>query len=576
MKRSRHRVPQGYGPGGGVYTGRGRLVRWRWTRGGSLLSQPIRCKREQWYLVRGRARSGESNGAVDLQAIFLDEEGAGVSRHLRLLPAGSAGPSGPPPTPARELLEWVQTTPEARHLGVNLPDEAADKLDRLTLHPIADPAPACHPSAQVPRWSNYRPPFPIETVFLPESLASLGDILPDVCIRWLGPVRSVKSLAARVRGGACVLDPQWPRRFGWSLNDLESLTAQPCRLIIDLQTLALSLRQARRAATEILTCRSRHDLMAARVTWAAVETRGFALEDVLPLSILTPAGGFATRALRATPSWKCYARRAGVAPLLSSETPWSSRCRDVLSAARTIGSGRLIATDLPWLLAGFHGPLLVPHLAAHLLRMHLAQPLDEAARYWNRWEDERIVLRDLADLARRYPPMHAVRWAAREGLAQLGLCVREPGPRPVRRHLMICTGRIDQAAPHDGVAPEAMAIFLQWLVREISENTPWARNLKETAVTWQFEAATGLRYIPAYSSAATLELPPPDAVLTVADTGPGAPTTIDRVAGTTRLRLDLSPGVCGDRSLLVQQELAQHLRLWIERHAAATSRPAPA
>ncbi len=567
MNGGRHRPAQNGGPAGGVQIGRKRWIRWRWMRGGSLLSQPIRCKREQWYLVRGRTQNGSSDGAVDLLAIFIDEDGSCESRSLRLLPAGSDRRSGTPPGGEhKDLLEWVQASPEAQHLRLNLPDDGARKLDRLTLHPVADPAPSCHVGAHVPRWSSCRPPFPIETVHLPESLAGLGSVLPDACIRWLGPVRSLKSLAARVRRSACVLDPQWPLRLGWSLDDLESLASQ-CWLIVDLQTLAGALRQARRAATEVLTRRSRHDLMAARVIWAGVETRGLALEDVVPLSILTPGGGFAMRALRNTPSWKRYIRRSGMTPLLSGETPWASRCHDVLSAARTIGSGRLIATDLPWLLAGQHGPLLAPRLAAHLLRMHLAQPLDDAVRYWNRLQDERIVLRDLADLARRYPPMQAVRWAARDGLARLGLSVRGPGDHPVRRHLMICTGRIDQTALHDGVAPEAMSIFLHWLAREVRENTSWAQCLAHAAVTWQFDAATGLRYLPAYNSAATLGLPPPDAVLAVVDAGPGAPTTISAGAAATRLRLDLSPGICGDRSLLVQQELTRHLRAWIERNA---------
>jgi hypothetical protein len=542
-------------------------------RGGSLLSQPIRCKREQWYLVRGRTRNGRSDGSVELLAIFIDEDGACESRALRLLSAGSGGPSGAPPAGGCEWLEWVRASPKARHLRINLPDNGAANLDRLTLHPIADPAPTCHAGAHVPRWSSCRPPFPIETVHLPESLAGLGHVLPDACIRRLGPIRSLKSLAARVRGSGCVLDPQWPQRLGWSLDDLEALASQ-CWLIVDLQTLAEALRRGRRVATEVLTRRSRHDLMAARVTWAGVETRGLALDDVLPLSILAPDGGFVMRALRNTPSWNRYTARAGINPLLLSEMPWASRSRDVLSAGRTIGSGRLIATDLPWLLAGRYGPLLAPHLAAHLLRMHLAQPLDDAVRYWNRWQDDRIVLRDLADLARRYPPMQAVRWATRDGLARLGLCVWGAGHRPLRRHLMICTGRIDQAAPHDGVAPEAMSIFMHWLAREVRENTSWAQGLAHAAVTWQFDAATGLRYLPAYASAATLGLPPPDAVLAVADAGPGAPTTISAGAAATRLRLDLSPGICGDRSLLVQQELTRHLRLWIERNAAGGPRQA--
>jgi hypothetical protein len=578
MNRSRARLPRGDGPEGGVHAGPARLIRWRWTRSGSLVSQPIRCKREQWYLVRARARGATGSACSELLTQFLGEDQTTAPRHLRLLPADGTVASTAPGSAESELLGWVQASPEARHLRVNLTDDGAARLERLTFHPIAEHAPTCHPGANVPRWSAYRPAFPIATVWLPESLASLGAILGEVRVRWLRPVRSLKSLAAQVRGSACVLDPQWPRRLGWSLRELESLASQ-CRLMVDLETLARALRQARRASTEVLTCRSRHDVMAARVTCAAVETRGFALEDVLPLSILAPGGGFATRALRATRSWTRYASGAGFAPLLASETPWASRCHDVLSAARPIGSGTLIAADLPWLVAGVHGPLLAPRLATHLLRMHLARPLDDAVRYWNRWQDERIVLRDLAELARRYPPVQAVRWAARDGLARVGLCVRGPGEGPLRRHLMICTGRVDQEAAHDGAAPEAMSIFLQWLAREVRENTAWAQRLAGAAVTWQFDAAAGLRYVPAYTSAAALGTPPPTAVLSLADAGPGAPTSSSlrppsrtpEQPETTRLRLDLDPGICGDRSLVVQEELTQRVRGWIERAAAVQS-----
>lgn len=571
-RRSQRRPAPDSLPAGGVQGGRARLIRWRWTRGGSLVSQPIRCKREQWYLVRGRARGDGRPASVGLMALFLDGKGAASQRHLRLLPAGSAEA---PPTSRRgggELLDWVQAAPEARHLRVNLPDDGAARLKRLTFHPIADHAPTCHPGANVPRWSTYRPPFPIDTVWLPESLANLGGVLSDMQVRWLSPVRSLRSLAAKVRGSAFVLDPDWPRRFRWTLSDLESLASQ-CWLIVDLETLARALREARQAATEVFTCRWRHDVMAARVTYASVETRGFALEDVLPWSLVEPGRGFAARALRATRSWSRYARRAGVAALLSSETPWSSRCNDVLSAARTLGSGRLIATDLPWLVAGGHGSLLAPRLAAHLLRMHLGRPLDDGVRYWNRWQDQGIVLRDLADMAQRWPRMHAVRWAARDGLARLGLCVRGPGAGPIRRHLMICTGRIDQEADHGGVPHEAMSIFVRWLAREVCEETSWARHLTGTGVTWQFDAACGLRYLPAFASAATLALPPPAAVLAVGDAGPGAATTVSDGPGATRLRLDLSPGICGDRSLEVQAELTRLLSGWIERNATRGEQP---
>ena len=112
------------------------------------------------------------------------------------------------------------------------------------------------------------------------------------------------------------------------------------------------------------------------------------------------------RVLRADRAWKRYADEHGFATLLASETPVARHCGDVLSAARPIGGGELIATDLPWLVAGLHGPLLAPRLAQHALRMHLAGPLDDRVQYWNRWDDGQIVC------ARRVGPRAAISAAA--------------------------------------------------------------------------------------------------------------------------------------------------------------------
>ena len=85
-------------------------------------------------------------------------------------------------------------------------------------------------------------------------------------------------------------------------------------------------------------------------------TRGFALQDVVPYSVFdeTPKT-FRTRVLTANRSWKRYADDVGFATLLASETPWEERCGDVLSTARAIDGGQLMATDLPWLVAGKRG-----------------------------------------------------------------------------------------------------------------------------------------------------------------------------------------------------------------------------
>ena len=142
-------------------------------------------------------------------------------------------------------------------------------------------------------------------------------------------------------------------------------------------------------------------------------------------------------------------------------------------AMRPFELGELVVSDAPWMVAGTLGPQLAPALTRHLLRMMLGVPLSDTAQYWNRWDDCSVLVRDISEMPRRYPPLRTVRWASETAeLARLGLAL--PADEADRPHpvLLITSGRVDQCGRHDGVPPEPMAIFMRWLARERRENTP--------------------------------------------------------------------------------------------------------
>src|SRR6185503_356689 len=99
-------------------------------------------------------------------------------------------------------------------------------------------------------------------------------------------------------------------------------------------TLARLARSARAADAQVAMQRSPHGLMSARVEYADVPTRGFALMDVFPFGAHTPKRGFSLRVLEANRSWKTYAGECGFALVLSSQTPSEDHCTDVLTAMR--------------------------------------------------------------------------------------------------------------------------------------------------------------------------------------------------------------------------------------------------
>lgn len=550
------------GPQGGLQLQDNAVRHWRWSPTEGLLSAPVRCKREQWYLARGFLIDGATDGSTDLQLSFL-RDGETVSEQRVPLDAVAEAERG------EALLGWVQAPENATHLQVRLPEtRGARRFDRLVLHPIAERDPKCHPLANVPRWSSYRPPFPIERVVLPASLDALAEHLEGVEVELLASPRSLRKLAAKVIGAACVIDPKWVRVLGLKLSDLERVAAGSW-MILDLETFSKLLNRGGKTRAKLVTHTSEHEIMSARVEFADVATRGFALQDVLPYATFASETAFRVRVLLADRAWKRYADETGFATLLASETPWEKKCGDVLSASRAIEQGELVVTDLPWLAAGRHGRLLAPRLAEHLLRMHLGCPLADSVQYWNRWDDCRVVVRDLGDLPRQYPPLRAVRWASKEmGIARLGITLPSGDETEKCRHLMLCTGRVDQLSSHDGIPPEPLAIFMKWLVREVRERTRWAtRYLDNTTVTWQFDTADGLKYALHFDSATGVAADKPDGTLMLKT---GDSRSDQRAArkneGSVRVvTLPAGAGVFGDRSLIYQADLTARLRRWIEQ-----------
>jgi hypothetical protein len=560
------------GPHGGLQVQARVVRRWRWSPAGELLSAPVRCKREQWYLARGFLADGVVEGSPTLRLKFLREDDVVSERRVALSAVADAGPG-------EALLGWVQAPENATHLQACLPETApAICFDRLVLHPVAERDPKSHPLANVPRWSTYRPPFPIERIVLPASLEVLAHWLEDCRVELCASPRSLRELAARALGAAWVLDPSWVRDLALRLPDLERL-ATASWLIVDLETFSTLLNQvaplrgraarASAALAKTVTYTAEHEIMSARVAYADVPTRGFAREDVLPYATFAGQAVFRTRVLRATRGWKRYAAETGFATLLASETPWEDKCGDVLSAARAIDHGMLIVTDLPWLVSGQHGRLLAPRLAEHLLRMHLGGPINDSVQYWNRWDDCPVLVRDIGDMPRWYPPLRTVRWAStRSGLARLGITLPAGTRSRGARHLLICTGRVDDRASHDGIPSEPMVIFMKWLAREVRERTRWAsRFLADLAVTWQFDSADGLKYAPHYDSAAGVATGMPVSTLILrADRG-GSGNRAARPADPSMQvwQLPADVGVFGDDSLRYQADLTGRLRRWIER-----------
>lgn len=541
-------------PAAGLWTQRSRRRRWVRDPRRRAATLPLACKGEQWHLLRVPA--GGKTQPPSVTAEFLHVDG-GTSRQLILLERLSGDAD------AGHWLGWAQAPADARHWRLDSPDADATAI---AAHVVPERDPKCHPMANVSRPESHRSPFPIERVILPESLSRLAPLLDGPDVRIIKTPRSLRDLAKAVIGCACVLDPAWVDELKLTLRDIERITPITW-LLVDLPTAARLVSEAGEADARVRTQRSAHGLMSARVEYADVPTRGFALMDVFPYGVHTPRHGFGVRVLEANRSWKRYASECGFALVLSSHTPFETRGPDVLSAMRAIGQGELIATDLPWLAAGLLGPPVAPVLARHALRMHLGCTLAAETQYWTRWDDARVVVRDISDMARRYAPLDAARWRPdTPGLLSLGLtlpCDDRPARNGPPRHFVIRTGRIDQCEQHDGVPPEPLMILMRQLARDWQEQTDWAqRHLKNARVSWQFEAADGVRYgvlfhagDPAVAPSATLTVRTRDDARAVGN--------VRRAGGRAELHVPASVGIFGDRSLDYQSRLTSTIRDWI-------------
>lgn len=569
-------------PTGGLRPGPRTLRRWTWREGKPLISNSVRCRGDACYLVRVHLADGVTESTRPLLVHFGDERHQGATRCVDVrapapmdINSAPASPSTAPSAPV--LLGWVNSPPKSTHVRIELPPESGpSELKHVEFVHVSERDPKCHPAANVPRWTAYQPPCPLRRLVLPAELAPLASAIDWAEVMLLRAPASVGELRRAVRGAAAVLAPDWLRRLDLSWDDLLTL-AREAWLLVDLQSAVERLGISSCCRTELKTYRDADGIMSARVEYADVPTRGFALQDVLPFSFIDARGRFCTRVLRATRSWRAYAAETGLATLLSSETPWAERHADVLSAARPTERGELLMTDLPWLVAGTFGPLLAPRLATRLLHAHLGAPVADHLQHWNPWEDGRILVRDLADFARRYPPLMPVRWRSGEpGLAHLGITLSTralassnshagahvASRTATARHLLISTGRIDRLDVHDGVPAEPMMIALKWLAREVREATPWAaRHLADLIVTWQFDTAEGHYYLDAFDSAAKV-LGPPDAHIRLRRRRVSAAREVDAACGET---IDLDEGLLGDASFECQQRLTRWLIERIER-----------
>ena len=538
---------QGPGPAGGVMVSEKTCRKWAWTSSKPIASEPLRCKSEQWYLVRAALPTDQPLEATVITIICLTKEAVPSPQVVPLYrPVDDRWPN--------ELLGWFKTPEDAHELCAVLTDNRPGvHFERLELHPVAEMDPKCHPLAHLPSWSTYRPPFEISRVILPTSLELLVEDLGDLEVTLAEPPSSLSQLKELCHHAAVILDPDWITRLELTADALDEL-ARNAWVIIDLQSLADVLHTSGRCDARIKTRTSPHDIMSARNVYADVPTRGLAMQDAVPFSYRDEKGRFALRVLLNNRAWKKYADQVGFATLYQSETETDDKSGDVVMAACPVGNGELIVTDVPWLVAGDFGPLLARRLAEHMLRMTCGAPLSDSVAFWHHWDDTGVILRDIADLPRRYTGFRTMRWASEDpALAQLGLSLAGENPR---RHLVIQTGRIDHAGEHDGIPAEAMVAYMKFLEREMREETTWAQHfLDGWRITWQFESARGLRHVVEYDSAKGIRPEQPTTYLAVRSRAESDGSD----AQERDIELPLGQGLLGDGSLAAQEVLAQRL-----------------
>lgn len=525
-------------PAGGLRVTPRLLRRWRLRDPQATATEPVRCKRNEWYLIRAAFREPH-----DLPATcpFGWRIGLHFGDGRRVLHESFAELAPWACDPAL-WLGWVHAPEDATHVALVLDDGPCPT--ELTLHPVAEPDIRSHPLANVPAWERYAPAPPMERLILPASLAWLAPLVAASFggeLRLMHTPRSLRALAREVVGSAWVFDPAWAGRLSWP--ELRTL-AEASRLVVDLATFA------RLTGVRLIERSSDYDLFSARVEYADFPTRGFALQDVFAWCTFD-GQRFRQRVLRRGADWRRLAARDGFCVLLTNETPWENRNGDIVAGVRDVGTGQLIVSDAalmaggqqeaaqsvawgrgsgtraqrvggqspsagqrtrltaeggcpPTTAAGGCPALPVaPRLAAHLLRMMLGLQIEPAARYRVREPEDAIVVRDIAELARHYPPLRAVRWQSQTaGVVELGLWL-PAGARPQARSLVLHTGRIDRCGACAGWPPEPMMIVMRRLALE---RRGAAAPRAHRDIFWQFSSACGTRYATLFEAAPRLDL----------------------------------------------------------------------
>lgn len=533
------------GPAGALHVSEKTRRKWAWTNGNPLSSEPVRCKSDQWYLIRADCNQEAPSDQVGVTLVTINKAGDSTPHYVRLRrPLDDRWPS--------EMLGWVRTLEDSHELCAVLSDGSREILQTLELHPVSVMDPKCHPLANLPRWESYRPPFEIARVVLPYSLESLVEELGDLEVEVIETPSSKNQLSKIIQHAAVIIDPDWFAQLELNAEDLDNL-AKNAWVIVDLLSLRDTLRVSGRCDARVKTRSAPHEIMSARNIYADVPTRGLAMQDAAPFCTIDEDGNFSLRVLLNNGAWKKYADQVGFATLFQSETPWDDKSGDVVMAACPVGNGELIATDVPWMVAGDFGPLLAPRIASHILRMTCGAELPNSVSFWTHWDDTGVILRDIADLPRRYPSLRTMRWAPdTPEVAPLGLSLASDHPR---RHLILQTGRIDHAEPHDGLPPEAMVAFMKFLEREQRDQTEWGRRfLAGWRITWQFDVARGLRQIVEYDSAQGVRPEQPTSYVSVRAASE-EPSAGDRVG----IEIPLDEGLLGDGSINTQEILTQKL-----------------
>lgn len=537
-------------PTGGAYSRRGRRQRtWNWRRRQGRLCGELACAADEWYFVDARVEACAAPPVLDVGFACGAQALSRASVPLHALAADG------------RCIGWIKTPPHADRLHVALSPEASCPLLRLDLHPVDDVCGVGHPAANTPRWSLGAPGAAPAAVLLPPALAALGD--------WLDPRARIEPLdgellePARLSGrrAVIVLDVG-AAPLGW--RDLRAMMRH-ARVVIDLGTAAAALSAGGEVRLAARGRAWRAGVPAARVVEACAATRGFALEDAFPCAWLGERGRFAVRTLGGARTWKRLADRFGLTALLTLSSPDGKGEHETVAAASRAGD--LVVTDLPWMLAGRFGPLLAPRVAAHALRAMLGLAVADAAHFWTASADPDLMVRDAADLARRYPPLRPVRWRdGADGVHRLGVTWAPPGA--ARGHVMLHTGRADVCGR--SIPPESMMV---WLRRLCSAGGDGDRRVVE-AVTWQFDTAAGAGYVPLFDSAAAL--PAEAATRHVAI----VPAGTEGLAGCDAVIECRTPvGLLGDGSLELQIELDQALSDILRgsgQASAAAERPARA